>query len=154
MTATERLTELGIEWPAVPVPLGSYVPAVRVGDLVYTSGQTPLVDGKLVYAGPVGDGGVTLEQAKASARLCGLNALAAASGVCGGVDDIVRIVKVTVFVASTPEFTQQPAVANGASDLFTEIFGDDGKHARSAIGVSSLPLGCTTEVEIVVQVRS
>ncbi|MCL2652735.1 MAG: RidA family protein [Propionibacteriaceae bacterium] len=153
MSATERLTELGIEWPAVPTPLGSYVPAVRIGDLVYTSGQTPLVNGQLMYAGAVGDGTVTIEDAKASARLCGLNALAAASGACGGVDDIVRIVKVTVFVASTPDFTRQPEVANGASDLFTDIFGDDGKHARSAIGVSSLPLGCTTEVEIIVQVR-
>jgi len=153
MTATERLTELGIAWPAVPVPLGSYVPAVRVGDLVYTSGQTPLVNGQLMYMGAAGEGGVSLEDAQASARICALNALAAASGVCGGVDDILRIVKVTVFVASTPDFTQQPAVANGASDLFTDIFGDDGKHARSAIGVSSLPLGCTTEVEIVVQVR-
>jgi len=153
MSASERLAELGIELPAVPVPLGSYVPAVRVGDLVYTSGQTPLVNGTLAYSGAAGDGGVTVDDAKASARICGLNALAAASGACGGVDNIVRIVKVTVFVASKPDFTQQPAVANGASALFTDIFGDGGLHARSAVGVASLPMGCTTEVEIVAQVR-
>jgi len=151
MSTTDRLTELGITWPAVAAPVGSYVPAVRVGDLVYTSGQLPLVDGVLACTGTVGDD-VTLEQAQAAARICGLNALAAASGTAGGVDDIVRVVKTTVFVASAPGFTQQPQVANGASDLFAEIFGDDGKHARSAVGVAALPLGAPVEVEIIVQV--
>jgi len=133
------------------MPVGGYVPAVRVGNLVYTSGQLPVVDGELLCVGVVG-AGVSLDEARAAARQCGLNALAAASGVVGGVDNIVRIVKATVFVASAPTFTQQPSVANGASELFTDIFGDAGKHARSAIGVAALPLGAPVEVELVVQV--
>jgi len=151
MSATQRLTELGIQWPTVPTPVGSYVPARRIGKLVYTSGQVSLVDGKVQHPGLVG-ADVTLEQAKEAARQAGLNALAAASGVAGGVDNIARIVKVLVFVASAPGFVQQPDVANGASDLFVQIFGDEGRHARSAIGVAALPLNAPVEIEIIVQV--
>jgi len=150
MNTTQRLTELGITWPAVATPVGSYVTATRVGDLVYTSGQLPLVDGQMQYPGVVG-AGVTLDEARAAARICGLNALAAASGAVGGVDNIARIVKATVYVASAPSFVSQPEVANGASDLFTQIFDDAGKHVRCAVGVTALPLGAPVEVELIVQ---
>ena len=151
MSVTQRLTELGIDWPAVVAPVGSYVPAKRVGDFVYVSGQMPMADGVLQYKGTVGDD-LTLEQGQAAARLCALNALAAAASVVGGVDNIAGIVKLTVFVASAPGFFQQPTVANGASDLCTSLFGEDGRHARSAIGVVGLPLGCAVEVELIAQV--
>ena len=153
MSVTQRLTELGINWPAVATPVGSYVPATRVGDLIYTSGQTSMVDGVPQYLGTLGDD-LTIEQGQAAARQCALNALAAAAGAVGGVDNIGRIVKLTVFVASAPGFHQQPTVANGASDLCISLFGDDGRHARSAIGVSALPLGCAVEVELIAQVAA
>jgi enamine deaminase RidA (YjgF/YER057c/UK114 family) len=145
-----ELARLGIELPAVARPVASYVPAVRSGDHVFTAGQLPMRDGELLTTGKAGDG-VTPEQAADCARQCALNALAAVNSVVS-LDDVRRIVKVVVFVASTPDFTGQPTVANGASELLAEVFGDDGVHARSAVGVSVLPLDAPVEVELVVEV--
>lgn len=152
---SERLAELGLTLPAVVAPVGSYTPALRVGDLVYTSGQLPAVDGELRLRGKVSEGAegiVSPEEANGAARQCALNALAAIDAVVG-IDAIVQVVKVTGFVASAPGFTGQPGVLNGASDLLGEIFGDQGVHARSAVGVAELPLGAPVEVELIVQVR-
>lgn len=146
-----RLAELGLTLPEVAAPLASYVPAVRSGSHVFTAGQLPLVSGELVARGKVG-GEVSAEEAQACARQCALNALAAVASVVGSLDAIRRIVKVTVFVASTPDFTGQPAVANGASELLGDVFGDAGRHARSAVGVPVLPIDAPVEVEIVVEV--
>ena len=151
MSASQRLAELGIELPLVATPVAAYVPATRVGDQVWTSGQLPSVAGRLIAAGRVG-ATVEAEAAAQAARVAALNALAAAAEVAGGVDRIRRIVKVVVFVASAPEFTGQPAVANGASALFGEVFGDDGAHVRSAVGVAVLPMDAPVEVELVVEV--
>lgn len=150
MTASARLAELGIDLPGVAAPLAAYVPAVRTGNLVYTAGQLPLQAGKLVRKGKVG-AEVSAEDAKGLARLCGLNALAAVDSLVG-VDAVTRVVKVVGFVASAPGFTGQPGVINGASELFGEVYGDAGTHARSAVGVSELPLDAPVEVEIVVEV--
>jgi enamine deaminase RidA (YjgF/YER057c/UK114 family) len=150
MSASARLSELGIELPAVTKPLAAYVPAVRSGNLVFTAGQLPLRDGKLVGSGKVG-AGVTAEQAKELARLCGLNALAAVNSVVD-IDKVSRMVKVVGFVASAPGFTGQPGVVNGASELFGEVFGEAGAHARSAIGVAELPLDAPVEVEIIAEI--
>ncbi|WP_396905688.1 RidA family protein [Mycolicibacterium phlei] len=150
MSVSARLAELGIELPAVVPPVAAYVPAVRTGNLVYTSGQLPMVDGTLPATGKVG-AEVTAEQAYGLARTCGLNALAAVHALVG-IDNVVRVVKVVGFVASAPGFGGQPGVVNGASELFGEIFGDAGAHARSAVGVSELPLNAPVEVEIVVEV--
>ncbi|HRA04057.1 MAG TPA: RidA family protein [Arachnia sp.] len=150
MTASERLAALGIELPPVATPVAAYVPATRVGDQVWTSGQLPSVAGALVTTGKLG-GAVTQEAGAQAARVAALNAIAAAAEVAGGVDRIRRIVKVVVFVASEPGFTAQPAVANGASALVGEIFGDAGAHVRSAVGVSVLPLDAPVEVELVVE---
>ncbi|GAA1651263.1 RidA family protein [Georgenia ruanii] len=152
MSAATRLAELGLALPAVPAPAGAYVPALRQGGLVYTSGQLPFVDGALPMTGKVG-GAVDAEQAKEAARTCALNAIAAAAEAAGGLDNIVQVVKVTGFVASEPSFTGQPGVINGASELLGEVFGDAGRHARSAVGVAALPLDSPVEVEIVVAVR-
>ncbi|WP_336819528.1 RidA family protein [Gordonia sp. MMO-8] len=152
---SDRLAELGITLPPVVTPVGSYTPALRVGDFVYTSGQLPVVDGKLDVVGKVSegaDGVVRPNQANDAARQCALNALAAVDSVAG-VDNIVRVVKLVGFVASANGFTGQPGVINGASDLIGEIFGDAGVHARSAVGVAELPLGAPVEVELIVQVR-
>ena len=146
-----RLSELGIELPPVVAPLAAYVPAVRTGSLVYTSGQVPFIDGKLPASGKVG-AEVSPEQAVDLARTCALNALAAVHALVG-LDSVVRVVKVVGFVASTPEFVGHPAVINGASDLLGEIFGNAGAHARSAIGVAALPLDAPVEVELIVEVR-
>lgn len=151
MTASERLAELGIELPPVAAPVAAYVPATRVGDQIWTSGQLPSVGGALVATGKLG-GAVTQEAGTQAARVAALNAIAAAAEVAGGVDRIRRVVKVVVFVASEPGFTAQPAVANGASALFGEVFGDAGAHVRSAVGVSVLPLDAPVEVELVVEV--
>ena len=151
MTATERLAELGLALPPVAPPVAAYVPAVRTGNYVYTSGQLPLVDGKLQGAGKVGDG-VTTEEAAGLARIAALNALAAAASVAGGLDAIARIVKVTCFVASDPSFTGQAQVANGASELLIEVLGDAGRHARSAVGMAVLPLDTPVEVELIAEV--
>lgn len=150
MSVSARLGELGIELPEVAKPLASYVPAVRSGNLVYTAGQLPMQAGKLAATGKVG-AGVTPEEGKALARVCALNALAAVDSVVG-IDAVTQVVKVIGFVASTPGFNGQPGVLNGASDLLAEVFGDRGSHARSAVGVSELPLDAPVEVELVVEV--
>ncbi|MGO8768470.1 MAG: RidA family protein [Mycobacterium sp.] len=150
MSASVRLRELGLALPDVVAPLASYVPAVRTGDLVYTSGQLPLEAGKLVGTGKVG-AEVTPEEGKAMARICALNALAAVNSLVG-IDAVTRVVKVVGFVASAPGFNGQPGVVNGASDLLAEVFGDKGAHARSAVGVSELPLDAPVEVEMIVEV--
>ena len=152
MTARERLTELGLTLPAVVPPVAAYVPAVRTGNLVWTSGQLPMVEGKLPAIGKVG-AQVTAEQAKELARTCALNALAAIDALVG-LDAVVRVVKVVGFVASMPDFTGQPGVVNGASELLGEVFGDGGQHARSAVGVAVLPLDAPVEVEVVVEVAA
>jgi enamine deaminase RidA (YjgF/YER057c/UK114 family) len=146
-----RLGELGIELPGTAKALGVYVPAVRTGDLVFTSGQLPLVDGNLFQSGKVG-AEVRAEEAKALARVCAINALAAVDGLVG-VDSITRVVKVVGFVASAPGFTGQPGVINGASELFGEVFAEAGAHARSAVGVAELPLDAPVEVEVIVEVK-
>lgn len=150
MTHSSRLAELGIELPTVAKPLAAYVPAVRTGNLVYTAGQLPLVSGDLTVTGKVGTD-VTPEVAHTLARVCALNALAAIDALVG-LDSITRVVKVVGFVASAPGFTGQPGVINGASELFAEVFGDAGAHARSAIGVAELPLDAPVEVEVIAEV--
>ncbi|GAA3661931.1 RidA family protein [Nonomuraea antimicrobica] len=151
MTPEQRIEELGYTLPAPAAPAGSYLPAVRTGDLVYTSGQVPMLEGKLHQTGKLGaDLGV--DEGKAQARICVLNALAALKAELGELSSIRRIVKVVVFVASDPGFTQQPQVANGASDLLSEVFGDQGRHARSAVGVAALPLDSPVEVEVIAEV--
>lgn len=149
-TASERLAKLGLTLPAVAAPVAAYIPAVRAGDYIYTSGQLPLVDGKLQGTGKVGDS-VTVEEAAGYARTAALNALAAASAIAGGVDAITRVIKVVVFVASAPDFTGQAQVANGASEFLIEALGDAGRHARSAVGMAVLPLDTPVEVEIIVE---
>jgi len=148
-----RLAELGIEIPDVAKPVAAYVPAVASGRLVFTSGQLPFIDGGLPETGKVGDGPglVSPDKAKQYARLCVLNALAAAKSVIGDLDRVVRVIKVTGFVASAPDFTGQPMVINGASETLAEIFEDAGQHARSAIGVAVLPLDAPVEVELVLE---
>lgn len=145
-----RLAELGIELPPATAPVANYVPAVLTGTHVYTSGQLPMREGRLVHAGYVG-AQVSVEQAAQAARLCALNAVAAAAAIAGDVDALVRPVKVTGFVASAAGFGEQAAVMNGASDVLGEIFG--APHARSAVGVAELPLGSSVEVEVVFEVR-
>lgn len=148
----QRLADLGLTVPDVAPPLASYVPAVRDGQLVWTSGQLPMVGGTLVATGKVGQD-VTPEQAAELARTCALNALAAVKSVIGDLDQVAQVVKVVGFVASDPGFTGQPAVVNGASELLGQVFGDAGIHARSAVGVAVLPLDAPVEIEIVVRVR-
>jgi enamine deaminase RidA (YjgF/YER057c/UK114 family) len=149
--AYARLAELGLTLPKVVPPLAAYLPAVHSGRYVYVSGQLPMVDGKLPYTGKVGDQ-VTAEQGAELARVCALNALAAIDSLVG-LGRIVKIVKVTGFVASAPGFTGQPAVVNGASELFGTVLGELGRHARSAVGVAELPLGAPVEVEVIAEVR-
>jgi enamine deaminase RidA (YjgF/YER057c/UK114 family) len=148
----ERLAALGLTLPPVAAPVAAYVPAVRTGRYVYTSGQLPTVDGKLPAVGKVGDE-VSAQDAAGMARTCALNALAAAASAAGGLEAIRRIVKVTGFVASAPGFGGQAQVINGASELLIEVFGEDGKHSRSAIGVAELPLNAPVEVELIAEVR-
>jgi enamine deaminase RidA (YjgF/YER057c/UK114 family) len=145
------LAELGLTLPDVVPPLAAYVPAVRTGDLVFTAGQIPMRDGALLATGKVG-AGVSPEEACACAEQCALNALAAVVSVAGDLSAIQQIVKVVVYVASVPDFTGQPVVANGASELLAALFGDAGVHARSAVGAASLPLDAPVEVELVVKV--
>lgn len=148
-----RLAALGLTLPEVATPVASYVPAVRSGSYVYTSGQLPFVDGALPRTGKVG-AAVTAEEAADLARICALNAIAAAKSVIGDLDQVARVVKVVGFVASAPDFTAQPAVMNGASNLLKEAFGEAGAHARSAVGVAVLPLDAPVEVEMVVELRN
>ena len=151
-TPEERIAELGLELPPVAAPVAAYVPAVRTGSYVYTSGQLPMAEGALLASGKVG-AEVSPEQAKELAQRCALNALAAVRAEIGDLSAVRRVVKVVGFVASTPEFTGQPGVVNGASELLGEVFGDRGVHARSAVGVAALPLDAPVEVEIVVEVE-
>jgi enamine deaminase RidA (YjgF/YER057c/UK114 family) len=148
MSASRRLEELGLKLPSVPTPAGSYIPATRAGSLVFTAGQLPFKDGELHRTGKVG-AEVTTGEAMECARLCALNAVAAAAEAAGGIDAIGNVVKVTGFVASSPGFNDQAGVLNGASKLLGEIFGDAGPHARAAVGVAELPLDAPVEVEIV-----
>ncbi len=145
-----RLAELGLTLPQVTKPVASYVPAAVTGNLVFTAGQLPFADGALPATGKVG-AEVSQEEAQGFARTCALNALAAAESVLGSLDRVTRIVKVVGFVASAPDFTGQPAVVNGASDVLGEIFGDAGRHARSAVGVAVLPLDAPVEVELILE---
>ena len=151
MTPEDKLAELGLTVPEVVPPVAAYVPAVRTGSYVYTAGQVPLRDGTLVAEGKVG-GAVSVEQATECAQQCALNALAAVKSLIGDLSQVTRVVKAVVFVASEPDFTGQPGVANGASDLLGQVFGDAGVHARSAVGVAVLPLDSPVEVELVVEV--
>lgn len=146
----ERLEELGLLLPPVAAPAGAYLPAVVSGNLVFTAGQLPLVDGALPETGKVG-AEVSAEAAKEWAQRCALNGLAAAASVIGSLDRVTRVVKVTGFVASDPSFSGQPGVINGASELLGEVFGDAGRHARSAVGVAVLPLDAPVEVELILE---
>jgi enamine deaminase RidA (YjgF/YER057c/UK114 family) len=152
-TLSERLEKAGLALPPVAAPVAAYVPAVRHDDLVWTSGQLPLVDGQLPVTGRVG-AEVTEQQAYELARICALNALAAGADVVGGLNHLVRVVKVVGFVASDAGFFGQPKVINGASELLGEVFGDAGRHARSAVGVAALPLNAPVEVEVVFSVAA
>jgi enamine deaminase RidA (YjgF/YER057c/UK114 family) len=151
MRVSDRLAELGIELPDVVPPVAAYVPAKSYGDVIYTSGQLPMAAGVMPATGKVGDGGglVAPSDAKTYARQCALNAIAAAAAAAGSVDRLTGVVKVVGFVASGPDFTGQPGVVNGASEVLGEIFGDAGRHARSAVGVSVLPLDSPVEVEVI-----
>jgi len=152
-TAPEtRLSALGLSLPDVPAPLAAYVPAVRSGSYVYTSGQLPIAGGELLAAGKVG-AEVGVAEASALARTCALNALAAVVSVAGRLSAVQRIVKLTGFVASAPGFTDQPQVVNGASELLLEVFGEAGRHARSAVGVAVLPKDSPVEIELIAEVR-
>lgn len=147
----ERLAELGIILPPAPQPVASYIPVKVVGDLAWVAGQIPMQDGAVTVAGKVG-GEVTIDDASDGARRCALQALAAVQAALGTLDRVKGIVKLDVFVASATGFTDHPKVANGASDLLVEVFGDEGRHARAAVGVSELPLGAAVEVALLVQV--
>ena len=147
-----RLAALGLALPPVAAPVAAYVPAVRSGPYVYTAGQLPLADGKLLRTGKVG-AQVSVDDAAALGGICALNALAAVASVAGGLAAVTRIVKVTGFVASDPSFTGQPLVVNGASELLLEVFGEAGRHARSAVGVAVLPLDAPVEIELIAEVR-
>ncbi|WP_221586353.1 RidA family protein [Microbacterium sp. G2-8] len=148
MTISARLGELGIELPTVAAPVASYIPAKVHGDLVWTSGQLPFVAGELPATGKVGGGSVSAGDAQQHARICALNAVAAAAAAIGDVDRLTGVFKVTGFVASDPSFTGQPGVINGASEILGEIFGEAGAHSRSAVGVAALPLDAPVEVEV------
>ena len=147
-----KLAELGLELPVAAKPIAAYVPAVRTGNLVFTAGQLPLVNGKISITGKVG-GSVTVEQAKELAQTCALNCLAAVATVAD-VDDIVKIVRVVGYVNGVPGFINQPAVVNGVSELFLHIWGEEGKHARSAVGIAELPFDSPVEVELTVELRN
>lgn len=150
-TVEDRLAELGLSVPEVAKPVAAYVPAAASGDLVFTSGQLPVRDGELLATGKVG-GAVDPETAVACAEQCALNAIAAVKSMVGDLDRVEQVVKVVAFVSSTPDFTGQPQVANGASELFGKAFGEAGVHARSAVGVPALPLDAPVEVEVIVRV--
>lgn len=152
MAIADRLAELGLVLPPVAAPAGSYVPAVATGELVFTSGQLPFVDGRLARTGLLG-ADVEVAEGADLAATAAINALAAVAGLLDGLDRVIRIVKVTGFVASVPGFTEQPAVIDGASGLLVDLFGEHGRHARSAVGVAALPLGSPVEVELVAQFR-
>jgi len=148
----DRLKSLGMVLPEVPAPLAAYVPAKKAGQVIFTAGQLPLLKGELICKGLLGQD-VDVEQAYQAARICTLNALAAIKGVVKDLDQIVQVVRVVGYVASASTFTQQPAIVNGASELLLEIFGEVGKHARSAVGVASLPLNASVEIELTVEIK-
>jgi len=150
-TIEHKLAELGVELPQPAAPVASYVPAVETGGLLYISGQLPFIDGKVV-TGRLGEN-VSLEQGEAAARACGIMLIAQMKAALGSLDRVERIVKLGAFISSTPEFTAQPKVANGASDLMAQVFGPAGQHARSAVGVPVLPLGAAVEIDAIVAVR-
>jgi enamine deaminase RidA (YjgF/YER057c/UK114 family) len=150
VSVEKRLAELGLKLPVLAKPVAAYVPAIVTGNLVYTSGQLPFVDGVLQGTGKVG-AEVSAEDAATYARTCALNALAAAASVIGSLDRVTRVVKVVGFVASAPDFSGQPGVINGASELLGEVFGEPGQHARSAVGVAVLPLDAPVEVELILE---
>ena len=147
-----RINELNISLPEAPKPVAAYIPAKQSGNLVFTAGQLPMVNGELISKGLLGQD-VEVDEANKAARICTLNALAAIKGVIGDLDRIKQIVRVVGYVASVPTFTQQPAVVNGASELLLEIFGENGKHARSAVGMAVLPLNASVEIELTVEVE-
>jgi enamine deaminase RidA (YjgF/YER057c/UK114 family) len=147
-----KLNQLGLNLPDAPKPVAAYIPAKQTGNLVFTAGQLPMVNGELISKGLLGQD-VEIDEANKAARICTLNALAAIKGVIGDLDRIKQIVRVVGYVASVPTFTQQPAVVNGASELLLEIFGEDGKHARSAVGMAVLPLNASVEIELTVEVE-
>jgi enamine deaminase RidA (YjgF/YER057c/UK114 family) len=146
------INSLGIDLPETPNPLAAYIPAKQTGNLVFTAGQLPMVNGELISKGLLGQD-VEIDEANKAARICTLNALAAIKGVIGDLDRIKQIVRVVGYVASVPTFTQQPAVVNGASELLLEIFGENGKHARSAVGMAALPLNASVEIELTVEIE-
>ena len=148
----DKIKELGYVLPEAPKPLAAYIPALKTGNYVYTSGQVPIQKGELKFAGKIGKD-LTLEEGQKAAELCVLNALSAIKGIVGDLKKIERIIKVTVFVNSTNGFTDQPKVANGASEFLGKIFGEKGKHVRSAVGVSELPVNSAVELEMVVEVK-
>jgi enamine deaminase RidA (YjgF/YER057c/UK114 family) len=148
----ENLARIGLSLPDAPKPVAAYVPAKQTGNLVFTAGQLPMVNGELISKGLLGQD-VEIDVANKAARICTLNALAAIKGVIGDLDRIKQIVRVVGYVASVPSFTQQPAVVNGASELLLEIFGENGKHARSAVGMAVLPLNASVEIELTVEVE-
>ena len=152
MSFEEKIKSLGLELPEPPKPVAAYVPAVKVDNYVYTSGQLPFVNGELKYKGKVGKD-VQEEDAYEAAKICALNCLSVIKGVIGDLDNIEQVVKINGYVASAPGFNLQPKVINGASELIGEIFGNKGQHARSAVGVNELPLDATCEVEIIVKVK-
>ena len=147
-----RINELNLSLPEAPKPVAAYIPAKQTGKLVFTAGQLPMVNGELISQGLLGQD-VDIDEANKAARICTLNALAAIRGVIGDLDRITQIVRVVGYVASVPTFTQQPAVVNGASELLLEIFGEAGKHARSAVGMAVLPLNASVEIELTVEVE-
>jgi enamine deaminase RidA (YjgF/YER057c/UK114 family) len=144
----DKLIELGLHLPIAPIPLASYVPAVVVGNLIFTSGQIPVLDGELKFKGKIGKD-LTEEEGRSAAELCVLNCLSVIKNSVGSLDKIEKIIKVTVFINSADTFTGQPKVANGASDLLVKLFGEKGKHARSAVGVNELPINAAVEIEMV-----
>lgn len=148
----EKLKEMGIEIPEPPKPLAAYIPGIKVGNFVYTSGQLPFNAGKLIYEGKVGKN-VSLEEGQKCAGQSAINCLGVIKSVCGNLDNVEQIVKLVVFVNSTEDFTSQPAVANGASELMVKVFGEAGKHARSAVGVSQLPMNAPVEIEMIVKLK-
>jgi enamine deaminase RidA (YjgF/YER057c/UK114 family) len=147
-----RIKVIGLSLPEVPKPVAAYIPAKQSGNLVFTAGQLPMVNGELFSKGLLGQD-VEVDEANKAARICTLNALAAIKGVIGDLDRIKQIVRVVGYVASVPTFTQQPAVVNGASELLLEIFGENGKHARSAVGMAVLPLNASVEIELIVEIE-
>jgi enamine deaminase RidA (YjgF/YER057c/UK114 family) len=147
----EKIKSIGIKLPTPPSPAGSYIPVVKSGNLLYVSGQIPMEDGKVAFTGKVSDGNI--ETAQKSARICAINILAQLKKELGDLEKISKIVRLSGFVNSVPEFTQQPKVINAASDLFYEIFGECGKHSRIAVGVSSLPLNSMTEIDAIIEIR-